>query len=261
MAEGYDCIGFDIEQHVYGDMRYPGQLVIQDALTLHGSQFKDAACIVCSPPCQKYSYMAMPWSRSKAMAADIRSDTTGVKLEELNRLFNNCFRIQREAIEAAGRYIPMVIENVRGAQPWVGRSRWNYGSFHLFGDVPALMPPVHKARKLAGFRFDGSGRSFQSASVEHTGVKAPGMNWSDRTKGERLSFTDIAGRHTAAAMAEGIKQRDLDGYEHNHPEAFDWKAPRTSSHSPQRKAASAMIAKIPFMLSSWIARCYYPRES
>src|SRR6188508_2094368 len=35
---------------------YPGQLVIQDVLTLHGSQFKDAALIVASPPCQEYSY-------------------------------------------------------------------------------------------------------------------------------------------------------------------------------------------------------------
>lgn len=36
LAEGYDVVGFDIEQHVYGDMRYPAQLVLQDVLTLHG---------------------------------------------------------------------------------------------------------------------------------------------------------------------------------------------------------------------------------
>ena len=45
-------VGFDIEQHVYGEHRYPAQLVIQDVLTLHGSQFKDAALIVASPPCK-----------------------------------------------------------------------------------------------------------------------------------------------------------------------------------------------------------------
>ena len=27
-----------------------------------------------------------------------------------------------------------------GAQKWVGRARWHYGSFYLWGDVPALMP-------------------------------------------------------------------------------------------------------------------------
>ena len=52
LAEGYRVIGFDNERHSYGDAKYPAQLVIQDVLTLHGSQFKDAALIVASPPCQ-----------------------------------------------------------------------------------------------------------------------------------------------------------------------------------------------------------------
>ena len=65
LAEGFECIGFDIERHNYGAGGYPGQLVLQDALTLHGSQFRDAACIVASPPCQRYSYMAQPWQRAK----------------------------------------------------------------------------------------------------------------------------------------------------------------------------------------------------
>ena len=46
LAEGYDVVGFDIERHDYGTGGYPAQLVLQDALTLHGSQFKDAALIV-----------------------------------------------------------------------------------------------------------------------------------------------------------------------------------------------------------------------
>src|SRR3954465_7217003 len=93
LAEGYDVIGFDIEQHVYGEHRYPAQLVIQDVLTLHGSQFKTADLIVASPPCQEYSYMAMPWSRAKAKAAAIRADESGQALADLNRLFNACFRL------------------------------------------------------------------------------------------------------------------------------------------------------------------------
>ena len=128
LAEGYDVIGFDIERHQYGEHRYPGKLVIQDVLTLHGSQFKDAALIVASPPCQAYSYRAMPWKRAKLLPPPD------------NTLFETCFRIQREACAAAGRHIPLVVENVRGAQKWVGRARWNFGSFYLWGDVPALMP-------------------------------------------------------------------------------------------------------------------------
>ncbi|MGH9829087.1 MAG: hypothetical protein ACREDR_38195 [Blastocatellia bacterium] len=38
MAEGWRVIGFDIEQHVYGEHRYPAQLVLQDVRTLHGRQ-------------------------------------------------------------------------------------------------------------------------------------------------------------------------------------------------------------------------------
>lgn len=195
LAEGYRVIGFDIEQHVYGDHRYPAQLVVQDVCTLHGSQFKDAALIVASPPCQAYSYMAMPWTlaKAKAKAKAIRDDTSGEKLAALNKLFDQCFRIQREASLAAGHHIPLVVENVKGAQPWVGRARWSFGSFYLWGDVPALMPMPIRAQKVPGFRFDGSGKSFQTASVELSGIKAPGMNWSDQTK-RGQDFTRIAGK-------------------------------------------------------------------
>jgi hypothetical protein len=209
LAEGYDVIGFDIERHRYparaidkdhvkakgadwnkGDSfngttekqwrespltggwdEYPGQLVLQDVLTLHGSQFRNAACIVASPPCQEFSYMAMPWSRAKAKAAAIRADETGEARRKLTALFDACFRIQREAIAATGRsrtcpecdgeavtrgncrcercdgkgyvwigtrHIPLVVENVKGAQPWVGRAKANYGSFYLWGDVESV---------------------------------------------------------------------------------------------------------------------------
>ena len=178
MAEGWRVIGFDIEQHVYGEHRYPAQLVLQDVRTLHGRQFKDAALIVASPPCQAYSWRAMPWKAAKAAPPPD------------NSLFEACFRIQREASEAAGRHIPMVVENVRGAQPYVGRARWNFGSYYLWGDVPALMP-MTKAIKVPGFRFDGSGGSFQTASV---GVKVPGMNWSGSNKPgyKAQAFNDTA---------------------------------------------------------------------
>ena len=164
LAEGYDVVGFDVERHQYGDAKYPAQLVLQDVLTLHGKQLKDASLIVASPPCQAYSYMAMPWSRAKTMRAEYLSGKRDVK--QLTALFDACFRIQREASEAAGRHIPMVVENVRGAQRWVGRSRYNYGSFYLWGDVPALIPIPGKVAKVPseqGRRTDlGNGARFTS---------------------------------------------------------------------------------------------------
>jgi hypothetical protein len=256
LAEGWDVIGFDIEQHEYGDQRYPGQLVVQDVLTLHGSQFKDADLIVASPPCQEYSYMAMPWKLAKAKVAAIRADSTGAKMEQLNRLFNACFRIQNEASIAAGRHIPMIVENVRGAIPWVGRSRWNFGSFHLWGDVPALMPVAIKAQKvpsIEGRRTDkGNGTRFTSrdCGVEATGIKAPGMNWSDPTK-RGQDFTRIAGKH---AVAEGRKGAGAGA------EWFDQNLCALSSKSPARKAASAMIAKIPEPLARHIGATFHPGQ-
>ncbi len=234
LAEGYDVIGFDIEQHQYGDHRYPAQLVIQDVLTLHGSQFKNATLIVASPPCQAYSYRAMPWKRAKALPPPD------------NTLFEACFRIQREACEAAGRHIPLVVENVRGAQKWVGRARWNFGSFYLWGDVPALMPITLRGHKVPSFRFDGSGKSFQTASVQ------------EHTKNSGGSWFNIANNTTSGKgqNPDGRKLRDQDGYKRNHPEAFGWRTTRTSSKSPARKMASAMIAKIPEPLARHIGATY-----
>ncbi len=219
LAEGYEVIGFDIERHHYGDAKYPAQLVIQDVLTLHGRQFKDAALIVASPPCQAYSYRAMPWKRAKALPPPD------------NSLFEACFRIQREAIEAAGHFIPLVVENVRGAQKWVGRSRWNFGSFHLWGDVPALMPMTKAAPKVGGISFSGYGEP---------GYKAVAFNG---TADKRLRERE---RDKKGLVIGGGKHHLRDKLD---PASY-W------SGSQGRKMASAMIAKIPLTLSRHIGRTY-----
>ena len=147
LAEGYDVVGFDVERHVYGDQKYPAQLVLQDVLTIHGSQFRNAALIVASPPCQEFSYMAMPWSKAKSKRQAYLDNPETQK--QLTALFDACFRIQREASDAADHHIPMAVENVRGAQEWIGPAKWRYGSFYLWGDVPAIMP-IGSARKGTG---------------------------------------------------------------------------------------------------------------
>lgn len=254
LAEGYEVVGFDIERHEYGEERYPAQLVIQDVLTIHGSQFKDASLIVASPPCQEFSYMAMPWTRAKEKQRLIEADAAEQK--RLTALFDACFRIQREACEAAGRHIPMVVENVRGAQKWVGRSRWNFGSFHLWGDVPALMPVVAKHSKVPAFRFDGSGKSFQTAAVEHTGIKVPGISWSgsDKPGYKAQAFNSTAAQRLCADDGLKLGGTWFHGYRKG-------QGPRNhSSRSKARKRASAMIAKIPLPLSRHIAACWKPTD-
>jgi len=156
-AEGWDVIRVDIED-MFASTGMPKPdnclLMLQNIRTIHGSQFRHVDLIVGSSPCQEFSYRGMPWKRAKALGPPL----LGIEL------FETQFRIQHEAVAAAGRPIPMVVENVRNAQRYVGRARWNCGSYYLWGDVPALMPRID-ARKVPGFRFDGSGASFQTASV------------------------------------------------------------------------------------------------
>ena len=261
LAAGYDVTGFDIEAHEYGDQRYPGKLVIRDVLAIHGSELADAALLVCSPPCQAYSYMAMPWSRAKAIAAEYRSGVRSI--DDLNALFNACFRIQREASEAAGRYIPMVVENVKGAQPWVGPAKAHFGSFYLWGDVEMVGDRVIAGgmqwggvraekgggRKVPGMNFHDyaktgqPGRSFQGAAVD--GLKVPSTEGRGTDKGKGARFTSM---DCGIEGNKGFAKRFEDT-----PMA------RLSSKSLSRKAASAQIAKIPYTLSHYIANAYKPK--
>lgn len=324
------AVGFDIEHEPHhGDVPKGAHLVIQDVTTLHGSQFRNASLILASPPCTEYSYMAMPWKRAKQIAAALRGleefpeGYTGSRtIAQLNRLFDACFRIQKEACEATchcecyrcksgghcvrcdcfyntgrcARYIPMVVENVRGAQPWVGQAKANFGSYYLWGDVGMVgkrvvagvpqfgvsVAPMRSTKNGGGSWFavahnTESGHSKNPVNFPHEGNKTAGMNWSNREL-HGQDFTRIAGQQAARKRtpdgtdhgsgswfkiadsknrgAQGVKDRDMDGYARNHDAAFGWKAPRTSSRSNSRKAASAQIAKIPFPLAQHIAQTF-----
>lgn len=268
LAEGYRVVGFDIVDMCkeIGHPRPEGdlQLVLQDVLTLHGSQFKDAAVIVASPPCQAYSYRAMPWKRAKALPPPS------------NELFEACFRIQREASVAAcgvcggtgilgaipnrsdcfcidNPAVPLIVENVKGAQPWVGRAHWHYGSFYLWGDVPALMPSA-RMLKVPGFNShqheNGKpGGSFQSAAVKNASAQRGG-SWFGVAHGKKQQPD-----HPARGDAEpGVKQHGSGAI------WFDTGIAHLPSSSGRRKAASAQIAKIPLPLSTWIAKTYKPNS-
>ena len=128
----------------------------------------------------------MPWKRTKALPPPS------------NELFEACFRIQRELNISVNRYIPLVVENVKGAQPWVGRARWHYGSFYLWGDVPALMPSA-KVLKVPGFNFHAhekgiAGGSFQSAAVKLKGFT---KEWRDSPNGMPMMSSKSPARKAA----------------------------------------------------------------
>ena len=241
VAEGWRVIGFDILHEPYhGTVPTGCELVLQDVCTLHGAQFKDADLIVASPPCQEFSWRAMPWKKAKAAPPPFAG----------MNLFWQCWRIQHEASEAAGRYIPLIVENVKGAQKWVGSARWHFGSFYLWGDVPALMPPARSALKWGGCngkRFDE--RPKGNVATYREGSKNQGGSW---------FAIGSPGQTNVGQNPDGRKLRDQDGTERNHPNAFGWKNPPHNSKSNARKAASAAIAKIPPVLAQHIARIFKP---
>ncbi len=243
LAEGWECVGFDNERHDYGTGGYPGQLVLQDIRTIHGSQLRDADFLWFSPPCQEFSYMAMPWSRGKQIAKALRGDgkfPDGYRgsrtLPELKELFYTCWRIQIEACHAADRYIPMVIENVRGAQPWVGKATYQYGSFSLWGDIPALMPEPVGRKNSGGSWFN----------VAHNTTSGVGKNPVHELCGQKLP-----GNNSERNWSNRRVQRLRDAQSHPFY--------NSSSSSVERKAASALIAKIPVALTRHLARVYDPR--
>jgi hypothetical protein len=239
LAEGWRVRGYDIEAHEYGEERYPADLVLADVLTLRGEDVADGDLIVASPPCTEYSYMAMPWGRAKQIARALRGEDefpAGYKgsrtIAQLTALFDACFRIQREAnvIRAARGQppIPMVVENVKGAQPWVGRAQWAFGSFFLWGDIPALMPPqkYHQRLKVK------AGEQWNVNRANYTGTRG----WDDGGDGRKNdggSWFNIG-----SPGQKNVAQNPTRGQ--------------------SRKAASAKIAKIPLPLSRHIARTYLP---
>lgn len=266
---GFHVIGFDIER--WPD--YSGELVLQDVLTLDGRQFRNASLIVASPPCQAYSYRAMPWKRAKALPPPD------------NTLFEACFRLQREASEVAGHHIPLVVENVKGAQPWVGRAKWHYGSFYLWGDVPALMPstsnrrmkfPAHCGPKFwrdrmlddganpAALHFKGCGGSWFAQNhntnsggaenpVNESGVKIGGACGGDWfAHHNRPEFLERAG---VKIQVPSHYQRPGSG-----KDWFDMGAAAHGSGTSARKAASAQIAMIPYTLARWIGEVYQCKD-
>jgi len=124
-AEGYRAIGFDLSQDF--ERVYPGEFVCGDVRVLmrdvldreRPSKYRDlirqAALICASPPCEEFSRHQMPWTKRRNPP---EPDLSVVEA---------C----RKIAAATGR--PMVLENVRMAQRWLGRARWHTGPFYSLG--------------------------------------------------------------------------------------------------------------------------------
>jgi len=139
----------------------------------------------------------------------------------------------------------MLVENVLGAQKWVGRARWHYGSFYLWGDVPALMPIVVNRRMKFPANCGPRMWSEREYILLNDG-NASAFHHEGATKNNGGSWFNIAHNTTSGhGPPDGRKN------------GGDWFG-SAGSRSNARKAASAQIAKIPLPLARHIARAWYP---
>ena len=220
LKAGYQVIGIDID-----DMGgYEGFLLLADVKTFDTCIFKGLkfSLVVASPPCQEFSYRSFPFKKCKNLPPPSKE------------IWHNCERIAREL------NCPLVLENVRGAQPYMGRAAAHYGSFYLWGDVPALLP-IGRPKK--GFKNDRNNKNWQG-NCQANGKK---FGWNAEAIQE--------GRNTKARDSfHGGIERGQKGM--GYKKFKDMPHSQTGSKSSARKEWSAKIAMIPIELSEWIGQCF-----
>ena len=119
VSNGFDVTGYDILNF---SGYYPGRFIQADILK--PIDFPDADAIVASPPCTEFSKASFPptWKSVVRFPPDI---------EMAERLFNRVYEI-------VGLVRPKyyIIENVRGAQKFMGKAKMHAGSRYFWGDFP-----------------------------------------------------------------------------------------------------------------------------
>jgi site-specific DNA-cytosine methylase len=129
----FDVVGVNIYRHP----KYRCELELCDLMQFDESRFSGVALVVASPPCDEYAR----WDKPEAWF------TQGRPIPN-DSLVNRCREI------AANLGAPLVLENVRGAQRWIGFAVHHYGPFYLWGDgVPPLLPRCD--RRTAKFKNSG----------------------------------------------------------------------------------------------------------
>lgn len=130
MAAGLHVIGYDIlpNPSFRGEFRrMPVQYILP-------SELVGAVVICASPPCTEFSRHDQPWTRKRNPPPPDMS------------LVRAAFRLG----ELSG--VPLVLENVRGAQKFIGPAQARFESCYLWGDgVPALLPAWTRRRHKERF--------------------------------------------------------------------------------------------------------------
>lgn len=197
LANGWDCIGIDLNPQPL----YPATFIQADIAQL--CELPEADFYCCSSPCEQFSVHCM-----KHFHKNPKWPWLGTAL----------FEHARSLILATGK--PYIMENVRCAERFIGRSVNHCGPFYLWGNgVPAVMPKdlfrVSKGTKfgLDPLYFGGSGQMQRTMPIEEI----------------------------RKYRRESRKQNDM--------------YYRTGSNSQARRDYVSRVAEIPESISSYMAQC------
>ena len=121
VEKGHHVIGYDIRDFSIG---YPGEFIRADLLNFN--DFPSADIIVASPPCTDFSKASFPktWKSVQRFPPDIQ----GAK-----KLFWRVYEINKIV---QPKYF--IIENVKGAQKYIGRAQMHIGSRYFWGTFPSF---------------------------------------------------------------------------------------------------------------------------
>lgn len=141
--------------------------------------------------------------------------------------------------------------------------------FFLWGDVPALMPITAPAIKVGGFSWSDygklgyQGKAFNGQAQKRLrdACKVPSESGrrTDTGKGARFTSRDCGLGKAGIVVGNLLDQADEGRKGYAKILGQSEISRKYGSKSPQRKMASAMIAKIPTVLSRHIASTFMPK--
>lgn len=129
MAAGWRVIGYDIDPQPL----YPGEFHQRDVKTIQPEELNGGTLIVASPPCEQFSRHGMPWTRKRNPPPP---DTSIVE------------HVRWLAKETG---IPLVMENVKFAQAFIGPAKTHVGPYYLWGNIPSHPPSIGKFKKKESY--------------------------------------------------------------------------------------------------------------
>jgi hypothetical protein len=154
----------------------------------------------------------------------------------------------------------MVVENVKGAQPWVGKAKAHFGSYYLWGDVASVGGRIVSPRPTFG---EGV-RPARAQKFNPDGTAHPQGSWfaiADSKHRAQKFNPDRTGNGSCFNEAHGEGTKHGGDCFSGYGGGFGWDHSQMrmhSSKSPARKAASAQIAMIPLPISQFIAQIMKP---